>query len=1505
MVARLVRLLRALLWGALGLAAALGVALSGLAALAGSSVGRPVAARLLVGQIEAALAGRFTLEGFELLPQGGIELRGLEVHDPAGRLVLQISRARLRADLTRLGVRELGVDLELAGPTVLLETGADGRTSLLEAFAPRHPGPPTGDGAPHLAWTLRLTRLTLRDGDVRWQAADGSSQLEASGVAVDAQAAYGPRGGFLELTGRGSLEAPAEGPFTVQVSARLAGDRLELPVLSASLGPTAVAGLAEADLKTRTFRAALSRSSVAGQDAIRLVPALGAGPAALTEGAQVEATGYAESDGHRLTAALEARAGQGTARLAAALDLAEPRRALGLDVALADFDPSRLVAQAPPARLTLTARGALAGTRPADARGRLELEVAPSTVRAGALGPLSLRASAAPGLIEVSRLDGRLPGLTVAGQGVWREGGAVSGRFTLEAGDLGRAGANLEALLGQAWPQVAGRLTLTAEVSGTSAAPRLAGALVLPRLVAGGFTAEGGRLEIAAAGPLAQGSFHVGGVLARATAGGVELRGARLDVGLADEAVVASVSSLLPGLGPDPATLDLAGRLTPGRRGLSVSALSLGWPGARYALVRPALVIFDPLAVDRLELADGDRSLAFSGGFGARRTVDARLEATRLDLARLPRGLLPPDLALAGVASLDVRATGLAATPRLSAHLVLEGGAVRGLEGLRLAGDLCWDVATHRLTADLGLVRAAGGTLDVTGDLRLPLDGAPAAEPLSLTVAAAGWPSASLAAATQLELPASGRLGARLTLAGTAGAPTVEATVTLDEARRLDLGPVDLSVALKFPAAGPGGAGRAELTAAVRRAGTLLASARASTPLDGAALLARPGATLERLREAPLEADLDLPGADLAPFAGQGALPEGLAGTLSGHATLRGTTGAPRGTVHLAVADLRWPGWPVLSGEADLTLEEARTALTATATAGGAPALRLEGALGAAIEALARRATLTSAPLTLTAEVPDLPLERTAGAEPYATGVLSASLEAHGTLAAPEARLDAAARGVVVEGKPLGDLGVALRTGGGRATAALTLAASAGGTLAVDASLAARLGLDSTVAGLGQAELSAHATATGLELGALVPLLPGLLRAASGRITLDVAVDGRLEALRPRGSVEITDGRLAIAEYGDWTEVGLAVTVGERSVEVTRLSAHKGKGQVSGTFSAHDLGLATSHLTGQVTFKKLTLSRAGVDFATLDLPLTITGSWTAALLDATVTSPGGTVQLPKKTPRTLQSLEQRPDITVGRPRPQRAALRPAVAVAAPLVARFKLVVPGKLFVKREAPRLNVELKTESTWTLTGGNLTAEGPDEVVRGTVEPISGRVFVVERGKVQFNGAGVLEGQIDAAATWENPAATVTVVVAGPLRAPTVQLTSKPALDDTSIAILIATGRTELKAGTTDISSMDAKAASYAAGGAAFTYLFQSAVREYLPLDMVAIDSGALRAGKYLTDRFFVGYTRRFDANPELYENSDEVRVEYQLTKRWTLESRYGNAQTGGASLIWQNDY
>jgi len=87
--------------------------------------------------------------------------------------------------------------------------------------------------------------------------------------------------------------------------------------------------------------------------------------------------------------------------------------------------------------------------------------------------------------------------------------------------------------------------------------------------------------------------------------------------------------------------------------------------------------------------------------------------------------------------------------------------------------------------------------------------------------------------------------------------------------------------------------------------------------------------------------------------------------------------------------------------------------------------------------------------------------------------------------------------------------------------------------------------------------------------------------------------------------------------------------------------------------------------------------------------------------------------------------------------------------------------------------------------------------------------------------------------------------------------------------------------------------------------TQAFKNLVQDKIPLDTVALDAGSFRAGKYVTDKVYVSYVRRWDADPTKYQNTDEVRVQYQISMRWMFELSYGNAQTGGADLIWSRDY
>ena len=108
-------------WLLLGAVAAAGLALSAVALLAALPFTRPIVASVVIRVVDEAIAGRVELQGISVLPHGGMEVRGVEVYDPDGHLVLQVGRALVFMDVTALRSRIIGLSAELESPTVLLE----------------------------------------------------------------------------------------------------------------------------------------------------------------------------------------------------------------------------------------------------------------------------------------------------------------------------------------------------------------------------------------------------------------------------------------------------------------------------------------------------------------------------------------------------------------------------------------------------------------------------------------------------------------------------------------------------------------------------------------------------------------------------------------------------------------------------------------------------------------------------------------------------------------------------------------------------------------------------------------------------------------------------------------------------------------------------------------------------------------------------------------------------------------------------------------------------------------------------------------------------------------------------------------------------------------------------------------------------------------------------------------------------------------------------------------
>jgi translocation and assembly module TamB len=1490
-------------WGLLGLVALVGVLLSAVTLFATSERGGPIVAREVIRLVDDALAGRFELTGLAVRPGGAVEVRGLRVFDPDGHLVLAVDRARVAIDVTRLHRRTVGAAIALDGPSVLLEEEEGGGLSLVRAFSAAHPGPPRPEeprarsgGA---GITVRVSSIAIRGGDVWWVDADGATRLEARELDLDARGAWRRDAADVELRLRGTLNLPVAAPLSLDVVASREGDRVRAPLLRASVGGTAVSLVGHLDVVTLAGRAAITRLDVERAQARAFVPKLGGGEDAV-------ATVYAESDGAIATAAARVEPRETGPALgrradaAVALRLDGAARALGFDVAVERLDPSALHAAAPQGDVTLTGRGALVGSSLEELRADVAVSVARSRLRRGELGPGEIVARAERGAYDVRRLTLRAPGLALDGALRWRPGGAVSGRLDADAADLAVAMRNLGALLGKELPDLRGSARVEAALSGTERTPVARAKVSAPALRSGGLALGGVQLDVGAEGPLRRPSLSVEGVVAALRSGGDEIaRGITLRARLTDEEAVVSATAALPAVGNRPFALDARGSLGPRRERLALAQLEIAYPGARWTLTHPAEIRFAGPSVDRLELVADAQRIALEGGLTARGGLDARAKLVGVDLRRLPPGVIPRDLGVAGLVSADARADGTTRRPRLDASFEFRRGAVRGLAGLDGAGTARWDGRTRRAAVTLEVARADGGSVDLSADLPIPLGHSPAA-PLAARVRVHALPVAPVLAAAGAASPLQGTVELDAALEGTVGAPRVRADASLAEGAYQELGPFAIAVALEDPGE------RVELRASAAYDGARALVLEAAAPLELWELIDDPSAALAALRKAPAEANVAVPGFELAALAGVRGIPAELEGTLEVRAALAGTLDAPRGSIAIGLARGAVVGYRDVGAGLAVALEDARVALTGQIALGGDPVLRLGGALEAPLERLLAGDRLQRTPLQLEAVVPRVQLARATGADsniPLA-GAVEGRLSASGTLAAPVARLELAGSGVAVAGRPLGEVSVRAEYANARTEARAAIRAVAGGVLELSGTLEAAFGMGVRGPPLREAPLDARLVARGLDLGVLPALLPGVVRSAAGPLTADLTARGRLGRPRPRGKVALTDGQLGISEYGEWTAVTLDVEVNDDALELRTLSASRGRGTVRVWGAARALREPSSPLEIHLEAKSLVIPRAGQELATLDLRTDATGTYASDALRVEVKIPEGTLKLPRQTPRELQQLEQRPDIVVGKPKADERR-RPGGPGAKPFVLAVHVIAPGKLFVKSDDPPINVELKADVNYELSGGNDYTSGEVTVVRGFVEPIGGRHFELGRGRVQFTGGPPAAAMLDVEATYENPEATVTVTVTGPAREPEIRLTSKPPLDEGQIAMLIATGRTEVKTGSGESSAFTGEEVGRAALGAVATRAFKNLVADKLPLDTVAVDSGAVRAGKYVTDKIYVGYVRRFDADVEDGENENEARIEYRITPRWTAESRYGTSGSGGASLVWSKSY
>lgn len=1554
---------RWLLWGLLGLLGLVVVLVAGALLYATGPAGEARIRDLLVEQANKQLQGHVEIGGLDLSLHS-LVLTGVKLYDPEGELVADIDRVEGQVALAPLLRKHVVLkEARVEQPHLYLRQDARG-LNLMRALEPREPPAPKDPNAPRGTLRLTLEDLQLTDGSVDYVAQSAQGQREVRLEDLDASGSASWAAATEALTAKldatASLARPIAGPVRLSLKAGGQEGKLNADVDLDAPGLTLRAsGGTEGEHQAR---AEVKQLTLSPETARAFLPSY---PVA----APVTLSGTVAQAGDQVKVNLEGRAAEGTATVEGTVDTAKlsteglTARVRGLDLAkLLGGGPSTVLAADLQVRgggkSLETLDGTVDLTMPTSSingqtLGPVELHASAKDGRFE-LSQLQARApgvnltARGGGTLEDVRLEGRLVAsdLDAFADTVGRLGSGqslpLSGHGAVDFTVTGPARHPAVTLKGGfdslAWAGTSVQgLSLDARVPDVTQPLTTNATLEARELSAGGRTFKNLDASLLTRGRALEATVKTGG----ATKLLVSLRG--------------TVDKDHQGLGIDALTLRY-----PEAEWHLQRPTHVDWGNGRVE-VEPALSLTSgPQALSLALLMEGERITASTDlrAFDLGRLPKAFLPPT-LDVAgqlsghvdvkgRLPRPDANVDLSLRGgryqqysdlAFDLKGRYVRDRATGTFAAHA--PAGRVSSTFDVPVQGLL----QRRREPVSLELTAER---VDIGPALRM------AGQPESATGILSGTLSLKgLANDPRLALSLEGE-----NLRYWGPTPLRPPPVVIPPgALPPELGREPLGFALTARSDEQDGTLSATLD--VQGIGSK-ASASLATPFTVGQLLAKPP-TAAQVMETPmrqLQAELsDVPLALLSQY----GLADRAGGTASMTAHLTGPLLAPVGDVKLQVRRATMNGLQPLDGELALHTDESSVRLQLAARREDTLLAQVDATVDAPIAALQDQEVVGHVPFTLSARAGPISQRELMGLSTAATpqsrltecrtstseedeaqlpdhqNVLSLSLRARGTLEQPQVDLTAGVQNIGVAEVGLGQARLHYAYDNARSEFTAQLASPKGGTLLARGHATQALSLSAVRRGLdvSRVPLEVDVDAYQFDLSFLSGSRLPMVRSIGGVLAMDkVHVGGTVGAPTFRGKLEWKDGRLALEGLGDYQKVHVALDGSDQRFELSDLSASSGGGSLSFKAKAERTHGDQFTFSGEGSMDDFPLVYDDQLLALVQLRTDFEGEASSRLVNLrNLSIPEAHVHLPDARRKDLQALDRPEGIILvcnGTPLKPSKVKRPAPPAGG---AGNATGIGGSGGTNEEPQRQYwININAPRNLWVNGSDVNAElglsenfrveyattasiyGEVRVIRGEVEVLGRRFNIQNSSQVRFTGPA-LTPYINATAEYDNEKAGVKVYVAvrGQGKDFTIKPTSDPPLPETEIYTLLATGRRTLRAGS-GASMNQGQVASVL--GSVLASQARKALAAKLPLDVLTIEAGEeglagarLEVGKYLTDDLYLGYSGRL-GTPQTQsttrrENANAVRLEYQFSPRWSLEGEYGDAQQGGADVIWSKEY
>jgi|GEM_PF-1884349 len=413
------------------------------------------------------------------------------------------------------------------------------------------------------------------------------------------------------------------------------------------------------------------------------------------------------------------------------------------------------------------------------------------------------------------------------------------------------------------------------------------------------------------------------------------------------------------------------------------------------------------------------------------------------------------------------------------------------------------------------------------------------------------------------------------------------------------------------------------------------------------------------------------------------------------------------------------------------------------------------------------------------------------------------------------------------------------------------------------------------------------------DLSEIEPLIPVSGHRLAGPAKIDFQIDGTLDAPKIKGNAVVTGGAYENLLFGTLLTNVQATITGTAGGDLTlQMAAQDGR---AGTISMSGAVAMAAEPGPRVDIKTAlngfrVVRRDEVDAVLSgDVSIAMAGA-TGSIIGALILDPVE-IRLLDTLPASVTRLDVQEEIdgdaeNVSEKQPDPVILDLDVSVT----------VPRRTYVRGRG--VDSEWQGAITVTGTTDKPLIKGGINIVRGQVSAL-GKVFKIEKGTVDLDGAADPDPILDIVATTTAESLTITMAVTGRSTEPSIAFSSAPPLPQDEIMAQMLFGKRAGELGPAEALALADSIQTLRSGDGGTI----DKIRKATGLDVLRASSGengpSVTAGKYIADGVFVG------VNQGVAPGESSATVEVDITDQLSVESEMGANSDSKVGVNWKIDY